>query len=325
MSNVFLAILLAVGFALWKVLDYLQLPNTFSILLLILVIVTGAFWCFKRFVALPKQARQIARIEQRSGKTLSDEEKKSLKPVSDGTEFAASMFPTLLFVFVLRSFLYEPFQIPSGSMEPTLRVGDFLLVNKYTYGIKDPIFQHKLIALNEPARGDVIVFKAPEHNNLDYIKRVVGLPGDTVKYDQANGVLSITPKCDSSAVCETTTYQYVDAKENPLFRYHGNTVQIEYTEIGAVTHQILLNPVRFNYDPYYFKQADLPAGEWTVPEGNYFVMGDNRDNSDDSRFWGFVPEQNIVGKAEYIWLSLDKQPNEWPTGVRTERLFTKIQ
>ncbi|KGQ29865.1 signal peptidase [Gallibacterium genomosp. 2] len=323
MSNFFLPILLVVGFILWKVLDYFQLPNTFTILLIVFSVLSGIFWCHQRFVLKPKRQRQIARAEQRSGKQLTDEEKARIEPISEGAEFIASLFPVLAVVLIVRSFLYEPFQIPSGSMEPTLRVGDFLLVNKYEYGIKDPVFQEKWVALGEPKRGDVIVFKAPMQPNVDYIKRVIGLPGDHIKYDQQNGVLTVTAACGQD-LCESQTYQYEGVEPNPEFVYHGNA-QIERTEIGAVTHQILLNPDRFNYDPYYFKQDGNAVGEWTVPKGEYFVMGDNRDNSNDSRFWGFVPEKNIVGKATVIWLSLDKKEGEWPRGIRTERFFKQIK
>lgn len=323
MSKFFLPILLVCGYVLWKVLDNLALPNTFSILLIIFTIIAGATWCYNRFSLQPKRERQIARLEQRSGKTLNEEERSQVEPISEGSEFVASLFPVLAIVLLVRSFLFEPFQIPSGSMEPSLRIGDFVIVEKYAYGVKDPIFQNTLIPIGEPKRGDVVVFKAPPQPNIDYIKRVIGLPGDHIKYNQANGTLTVTPAKCGQAVCEPEVYQYSDAKANPEFFYHGNA-QIEMTEKGAVTHQILLNPVRFYYDAAYYKQVGNPAGEWTVPAGEYFMMGDNRDSSDDSRFWGFVPEKALVGKASWIWLSLDKKANEWPTGIRTERLFTAI-
>ena len=155
MSNVFFILLLAVGFAGWKALDYFQLPNTFSILLLILTALSGILWCYHRFAVMPRRRRQIARAEQRSGKALTDEEKAKIEPISEGSEFISSLFPVLSVVFLVRSFIFEPFQIPSGSMQATLYVGDFIVVNKYTYGIKDPIFQNTIIEGNKPERGDV--------------------------------------------------------------------------------------------------------------------------------------------------------------------------
>ena len=165
----------------------------------------------------------------------------------------------------------------------------------------------------------MIVFKAPPQPHVDYIKRVVGIGGDTVKYDMATQSLTVTSKDGTVNV-----FKYENTKPNADFFYHGE-MQIEKTEIGSVTHQILNNPSAFNYAPYFFKQAGQADGEWVVPEGHFFVMGDNRDNSEDSRFWGFVPEQNVVGKATFIWLSLDKKPNEFPTGLRFDRMFTTIQ
>lgn len=349
MSNLFFVILLVVGFGIWKGLDYLQLPNTFSILLLILTALSGILWCYHRFVVAPKRNRQIARAEQRSGQTLTDEEKAKIEPISEGSEFLSSLFPVLAVVFLVRSFLFEPFQIPSGSMESTLRVGDFLVVNKYAYGVKDPIFQNTIIAGDKPQRGDVIVFKAPEQallrtglgatraayaenlaltskdnmSGVDYIKRIVGAPGDTVVYNPQSKGISIIYGVDGkpcTANCEIRNFEYKRKPTN-----HAFPRLEEYTEVGDVTHNILIDPLRQYSGIEFYPQGDSPVGQWVVPEGQYFVMGDNRDNSDDSRFWGFVPEKNIVGKATYIWMSLEKEPNEWPTGLRFDRFFTAIK
>lgn len=346
MSKFFLPILLVVGFILWKVLDYFALPNTFSILLIILTAVSGSLWCYIRFGVLPKRRHQLAREEQLKGKVLSEEEKRQILPVSERSEFLSSLFPVLAFVLILRSFVFEPFQIPSGSMEPTLRIGDFLIVEKYAYGIKDPVLQHTIIETGKPQRGDVIVFKAPKQalvrasgtvrasvgeefgdDNMsptDYIKRVVGTEGDRVRYDSAQRVISIIyakngQPCEQD--CEQKTFTKSDEQVNPTFVY-DNTAQLEFNESGDVEHKILNEPQAFNIDFAYYPNQN---GEWIVPKGQYFVMGDNRDHSDDSRFWGFVPERNIVGKATFIWLSLDKKQGEWPTGIRTERVFTKIK
>ncbi|OOF49899.1 signal peptidase I [Rodentibacter trehalosifermentans] len=349
MSNLFFVIFLAVGFGIWKALDYFQLPNTFSILLLILTALSGVLWCYHRFVVAPKRQRQIARMEQRSGQTLSDEEKAKIEPISEGSEFLSSLFPVLAVVFLVRSFLFEPFQIPSGSMESTLRVGDFLVVNKYAYGVKDPIFQNTIIEGEKPQRGDVIVFKAPEQallrtglgatraayaenlalsskenmSAVDYIKRIVGQGGDRVIFDIDQKTLKIVYGKEGKVCevnCESKTFEYHQNPTNPAFPN-----ELELTEQGDVVHNVLISPYRRYSGPEFFPQEGNPTAEWVVPEGQYFVMGDNRDHSDDSRFWGFVPEKNIVGKATYIWMSLEKEPNEWPTGLRFERFFTAIK
>ena len=292
MAQIASIIFIGILYGIWKWLDSMQLPNTISILLVGLVVICGSFWFYNKFNPSKKNGF---------------------------TDFFGSLFGVLALVTILRSFVFEPFQIPSGSMEPTLRVGDFLVVNKFNYGIKDPIWQKTLIENGHPERGDIIVFKAPPQPHVDYIKRVVGIGGDTVKYDMATQSLTVTSKDGSVNV-----FKYENAKPNADFFYHGE-MQVEKTEVGSVMHQILNNPSPFNYAPYFFKQEGQTDGEWVVPEGHYFVMGDNRDNSEDSRFWGFVPEQNIVGKATFIWLSLDKKPNEFPKGLRFDRMFTSIQ
>lgn len=292
MAQIASIIFIGILYGIWKWLDSMQLPNTISILLVGLVVVCGSFWFYNKFNPSKKNGF---------------------------TDFFGSLFGVLALVTILRSFVFEPFQIPSGSMEPTLRVGDFLVVNKFNYGIKDPIWQKTLIENGHPERGDIIVFKAPPQPHVDYIKRVVGIGGDTVKYDMATQSLTVISKDGTVNV-----FKYENAKPNADFFYHGE-MQVEKTEVGNVTHQILNNPSPFNYAPYFFKQEGQTDGEWVVPEGHYFVMGDNRDNSEDSRFWGFVPEQNIVGKATFIWLSLDKKPNEFPKGLRFDRMFTSIQ
>lgn len=347
-SNIFFILLLVGCFILWKVLDHFQLPNTFSIILLVLTLLCGVAWCYRRFAENPRRARQIARAEQRSGKTLTEEEKNEVAPISEGNEFLASLFPVLAVVFLVRSFLFEPFQIPSGSMESTLRVGDFLVVNKYAYGIKDPILQTTLVEGSKPQRGDVIVFKAPEQallrtamgasraayaenlaltsktnmSGVDYIKRIVGIGGDRVSFDIDTKHISITYGKDGKPCetdCQTRVFEYQELPTDPAFPRDQS-----FIEKGDVAHTILQDPYRRYSGMEFYPQEGMPAGEWVVPEGQYLVMGDNRDHSDDGRFWGFVPERNIVGKATYIWMSLKKEPNEWPTGFRFERFFTKI-
>lgn len=212
-------------------------------------------------------------------------------------EWGASFFPVILIVFVLRSFLFEPFKIPSGSMIPTLLVGDFILVNKFTYGIRLPVINKKIISLNDPQRGDVMVFRFPEDPSLDYIKRVVGVPGDTVSYQ--NKRLSI----NGQAVEMTRTADYL----HPERLYYSEQYR---AKLGNVEHQLLNDTDAPAFVPDagrfpYRENCTYNAAGVTckVPAGHYFMMGDNRDNSRDSRAWGFVPEENIVGKAFFIWLN----------------------
>lgn len=212
-------------------------------------------------------------------------------------EYTASFFPVILVVFVLRSFLFEPFRIPSGSMIPTLQIGDLILVNKYQYGIRLPVVNRKIVELGAPQRGDVMVFRFPHNPSQDYIKRVVGLPGDRVTY--ADRRLSING---------------VPVPVTPLPRYfEPERVQYyaQFSErLGDVEHRIILSegpgvPAMraFVHTHPQACQYSAAAVSCTVPAGHYFVMGDNRDNSEDSRFWGFVPDENIVGRAFFIWMN----------------------
>ncbi|OIQ86969.1 signal peptidase I [mine drainage metagenome] len=199
-------------------------------------------------------------------------------------EYSKSFFPVILAVFMIRSFLVEPFKIPSGSMMPTLLVGDFILVNKYTYGLRVPILNNTFFEMSHPRRGEVMVFHYPKDPSLDYIKRVVGVPGDRIEYREKHLTINGRPL----DVTADGDYSYVAPGLNQV-------VAKRYTEtLGEHRHDILLVP-------------DAPGidGEVVVPEGHYFMMGDNRDNSNDSRYWGFVPERNIVGRAFMIWWSFD--------------------
>lgn len=198
-------------------------------------------------------------------------------------DYAYSFFPVLLIVFLLRSFLYEPFRIPSGSLEPTLTKGDFIVVNKFDYGVRLPVLHKKIMGSSTPQRGDIIVFRWPPNTSYDFIKRVIGLPGDHIKYINkelyVNGIK--IPQDDlgkSEAIDEFGDKWLANKKSEDLL---------------GVKHDIYLDSTKAPFD-----YKDI-----VVPEGMYFVMGDNRDNSADSRFWGFVPDKNIVGKAVMIWLS----------------------
>jgi len=198
-------------------------------------------------------------------------------------EYAASFFPVLLIVLILRSFIAEPFRIPSGSMIPTLEIGDFILVNKFAYGIRLPVIHTKVFDIDKPKRGDVAVFRFPVDGETDYIKRVIGLPGDKVRWE--NKRLFINGK-----EIEHTANGNFDA----IDKHNRTQKALRFLEqLGDVKHAIIT-----------MSSARGVVGETTVPEGHYFMMGDNRDNSSDSRFWGFVPEENLVGKALFVWMHL---------------------
>ncbi|WP_428354252.1 signal peptidase I [Methyloprofundus sp.] len=215
-------------------------------------------------------------------------------------EYARSFFPVVLIVFILRSFIAEPFRIPSGSMMPTLLIGDFILVNKFTYGIRIPVINKKIIEMNEPERGDAVVFRYPKNPAVDYIKRVIGLPGDRITYkDKKLTINGIAMKQVSLGV-----YQGVG---------QGKTMdgaELIKEDLLPVEHEILINP-----------HAPNIKGTFIVPKGQYFVMGDNRDNSNDSRYWGTVPEANLVGRAFFIWMNWDWEN----TGIGFSRIGTIIQ
>ena len=217
-------------------------------------------------------------------------------------DWTAGLFPVILAVFLLRSFLFEPFKIPSGSMIPTLLVGDLILVNKYHYGVRLPVINKKIIANHDPQRGDVMVFRYPKDPSIDYIKRVVGVPGDEVTLPEPEA-LDQRPGGSARASC----------------RRRGSTTSARCAispssreKLGDVEHRILVEPERRAfYGPedriaFPFRENCRYSAEGVtckVPPGHYFMMGDNRDNSQDSRFWGFVPDENIVGKAFFVWMN----------------------
>ncbi len=304
------------------------MANTFTLLLALATLLTGIIWCLERFRWAPARQKALLLVQD-GNEILSNNapEKKQVEPPY-WIETLASFFPILLIVFLVRSFVYEPFQIPSRSMMPTLLVGDFIVVEKFAYGIKDPITQKTLINTNHPKRGDVIVFKYPLDTKLDYIKRVIGLPGDIVSYDSESKIVHITPACNvGTATCaHPVTFSYKNILYSEFNEANQNNADDEerFDEraetINGNEHHILVKPLEESEIWRYYRQPAMPASTWKVPEGYYFVMGDNRDNSADSRYWGFVPERNIVGKAVAIWMSFDKKENEWPTGVRLNRI-----
>lgn len=298
------------------------MANYFSIFLVALTLGSGLIWLVDSLLFAPKRRERLA-----LGGTLQGAEAgiKSDEQLPWLVDTAQQIFPVIAFVLVLRSFLYEPFQIPSGSMMPTLLVGDFILVEKFSYGLRDPVMRKKFVEIGEPERGDVIVFKYPVDTRLDYIKRVVGLPGDTVIY--RNKQLQIKPACHTVENCPPL--QTVELNFETVGEEFQNFAPLEKLteELGEVSHQIYRTTSKTNRTGEYYQQPGTQVDEWLVPEGHFFVMGDNRDNSLDGRFWGFVPEENLVGKAVAIWISFefDRAPSSWvpswiPTGIRFARV-----
>lgn len=297
------------------------MANYFSIFLVVLTVVSGLIWLTDSLLFAPKRKERMALANGSGGVTTTLQQDAQLPWLVDT---AQQIFPVIAFVMILRSFLYEPFQIPSGSMMPTLLVGDFILVEKFTYGLRDPVMRKKFVDFGSPERGDVVVFKFPPEPQLDYIKRVVGLPGDTIIY--RNKQLQIKPACHTADNCPP--FQTVDLKFESRGEAYQQFAPLEkYTEqLGEVSHQIYRTKGRASATRYY-SQPGTRADEWIVPEDHYFVLGDNRDNSEDGRYWGFVPEVNLVGKAVAIWISFefDRVPSSWvpgwiPTGIRFERV-----
>ena len=288
--------------------------GNFALILFVLMVITGVIWFLDVFY-LAKQRRAaadraLAEFDARNAKLTADgikvDSSISRAAIESGLlrqptwiEYSGSFFPVIALVFFLRSFLYEPFKIPSSSMVPTLLVGDLILVNKFTYGIRLPVLNKKVIQINDPQRGDVMVFKYPLDMSQDYIKRVVGVPGDKITYE--NKRLTV----NDVEVKYTALDDYL---EEDRLVYNK---QFEENLTGA-SHRILNNekapPVNLS-DVKQFPHSDACTYRYegftcVVPQGNYFMMGDNRDNSADSRYWGFVPDKNIVGKAFFVWMNL---------------------
>lgn len=297
----------------------------FSLILVLVTLSSGLIWLFDALVLAPKRQQKLA-MAQATQADISEESAEKIVRESAIVETSRSIFPVIAFVLILRSFIYEPFQIPSGSMMPTLLVGDFILVEKFSYGLKDPVWRSQLVETGKPARGDVTVFKYPENPQIDYIKRVIGLPGDRVVY--RNKELYIQKSCSEGQTDCPKLEKVARVGVNQGEFNQDNIPLLRYKEqLGDVTHDILINPGRGEPTSFYYRENNLAVGEFVVPEGQYFVMGDNRDNSTDSRFWGFVPEANLVGKAVAIWISFEFErtpadflPTWIPTGVRFNRV-----
>ena len=288
--------------------------GNFSLLLFILTVVTSVFWLAERFHFAPKRADTAAVLLDSDAKRRESLAAQGIKRVDGDVEGArqailqqpwwldwtAGLFPVILVVFLLRSFLFEPFKIPSGSMVPTLMVGDLILVNKFHYGVRLPVINKKILANNDVQRGDVMVFRFPEDTSVDFIKRVAAVPGDEVAY--LNQKLYINGQL-------VPVKPLGDFYDEDAVRYRQRFTE----KLGDKDHQILVDSTRsplFRPDrrdgpfPYQDNCKYSPEGvTCKVPQGYYYMLGDNRDNSRDSRFWGFVPDENIVGKAFFVWMN----------------------
>ena len=299
----------------------------FAIFLVVLTLASGLIWLIDILVFAPKRKVKVATAQAAAAGGLPLHAIEQLEKPSYLAETAKEIFPLILAITIIRSFLYEPFQIPSGSMMPTLLVGDFILVEKFSYDVKDPIWRTTLIETGKPEHGDVAVFKYPEQPTVDYIKRIIGLPGDRIVYK--NKQLYIQKACDKSSnlACPTLEPMHQELQSEGEF-FLGPYPLKRFTEQGPTKqYDILQNAMLPEPIHNYYRQPGTETTEFIVPEGHYFAMGDNRDNSRDSRFWGFVPEQNLVGKAVFKWMSFEfsEDPNSalpsWiPVGVRFERL-----
>ena len=288
-----------------------KVDGNFALLLFLATLVTGVYWLAERFHFLPQRLRAAADLEAHAARRRSELDQQGVKQV-DGDlaqaksrllqqpwwlDWTAGLFPVILMVFLLRSFLFEPFKIPSGSMIPTLWVGDLILVNKFHYGVRLPVINTKLTDGNPPQRGDVMVFRYPPKPSLDYIKRVVGLPGDEVAY--LNKRLRVNG-------------QVVETGPVPEFFDEDSMRYMKQFEekLGDKPHRMLNDDDRPAFVPgaedFIYKDNCRYSVEGVVckvPAGHFFMMGDNRDNSLDSRYWGFVPERNIVGRAVFVWMN----------------------
>lgn len=288
-----------------------QVPTDFALFLFLCTVVSGVYFGAEYAVFAPRRRARVVQdllefdrrnrgAAERDPATVATErqaleDRLSVRPW--WVEYTAGFFPVIALVFLLRSFLFEPFRIPSGSMIPTLQIGDLILVNKFDYGIRIPVLNRTLVEIGQPKRGDVMVFRYPLDPSQDYIKRVIGLPGDRIDYRnhsvRINGEPVVLTQQD---------------------RYYESGRMITYQQflekLDSMQHRVIYADGD-GVQPYALKRHPNPEAcvysdggvSCTVPPGHYFVMGDNRDNSEDSRFWGFVPDRNIVGRAFFIWMN----------------------
>jgi signal peptidase I len=285
------------------------IEGNFALLMLIALVISGCYWLAEKFYFLPQRLQLASQLD--SAKLQSNLKKMGMEQadldVNEARDrllmqpwwldWTAGLFPVILFIFILRSFLFEPFKIPSGSMIPTLWVGDLILVNKFHYGIRLPVANIKLTQGTPVARGDVMVFRYPPKPSMDYIKRVVGIPGDEVAY--LNKKLTL----NGQVIATDAMPEFFDESVMRYFKQYSE-------KLGDKPHPLIVDDERPSYIPgveeFPFRENCKYTVEGVickVPPGHYFMMGDNRDNSLDSRYWGFVPDANIVGRAFFVWMN----------------------
>lgn len=299
-------------------------------ILVMLVAVTGVIWLWDKVYLTPRREAVIANLPDNAV----DEVKEAAEHVPAWIDLPSSLFPIFLIVLLLRSFLVEPFRIPSGSMMPTLLIGDFILVNKFSYGLRWPVLNSKFLEVGEPERGDVVVFRYPKDQTTPYIKRVIGIPGDKIEYNYIHKTLYINDELIPKNFVQI--YQGL-GQSSPM-----TGAEVHHEILNTETeHDILVQAGLGSLMPFFWSETDQDIIQVhtraelealgnpdlstlkieKIPQGHYFVLGDNRDNSRDSRFWGLVPEANLVGKAFFIWMNWD-----WSNGgINFPRLGTVIK
>ena len=296
-----------------------MIEGNFALLLLMATVVSGLYWLAERYHFLPQRQRAAAALEQQAQSRRQELQRMGVQQVDTDVgsareqllmqpwwlDWTAGLFPVIAVVFLLRSFLFEPFKIPSGSMIPTLQIGDLILVNKFHYGLRLPVLNAKVTEGQPVQRGDVMVFRFPPRPSIDYIKRVVGIPGDELTYSYSDKQLTINGKL----VTKVSLPDFLDESETRYKKLFKERLPLND---AFKDHLIINDELRDGYiDPdrvrllEFAKYCNYGQTSFTcaVPEGHYFMMGDNRENSEDSRYWGFVPDKNIVGKAFFVWMN----------------------
>ncbi|MEI4220221.1 MAG: signal peptidase I [Candidatus Dasytiphilus stammeri] len=307
------------------------MPNKFTLILAGTTFFSGILWLLQKC----KLIKLIDSPSLREGTIFS---------IYKFIEDYSSLFPMLLLIFIIRSFIVEPFQIPSGSMMPTLLIGDYILVEKFSYGLKNPLNNKQLFFTGHPQRGDIVVFQYPNNPHINYIKRIIGLPGDLITYNPREKKLMIESSFSDPQKAKRIHIDYSPLKISNFvqtfniakgrvttgfdkishndFLGHSLRMWEQLETLDNITHKIFILPqVPPVQNNVFYKQPNHPPATWLVPKGYYFMMGDNRDNSADSRYWGFVAEHHIVGKAIFIWMSVNKKNCHWAlSGIRVNRI-----